>query len=190
MNPARSHMTGSKSPRERETRDAAFSRVAEWGAEEGGSTCKQTTYVFYRISGCRCAHSNSSSVFWDHTSSKIASHHLQSRKTAGQARFPGCSSSLQHPHTLLQGGIQQGQQLGPRAGHKSTCTETSQPVDLSLWWSCGPQENYRGGGLGPGTQHLRSLSNLGSVAPLAASSGSTVSKKIVQGFSLSLSSII
>lgn len=38
--------------------------------------------------------------------------------------------------------------------------------------------------------HSRSLSNLGNVAPLAAISGSTVSKNIVQGFSLSLKSII
>lgn len=37
---------------------------------------------------------------------------------------------------------------------------------------------------------LRSLSNLGNVAPVAAISGSTVSKNIVHGFSLSLSSII
>lgn len=37
---------------------------------------------------------------------------------------------------------------------------------------------------------LRSLSNLGNVAPLAAISGSTVSRNIVQGFSLSLKSII
>lgn len=39
-------------------------------------------------------------------------------------------------------------------------------------------------------ENLRSLSNLGNVAPLAAISGSTVSKNIVQGFSLSLKSII
>lgn len=37
---------------------------------------------------------------------------------------------------------------------------------------------------------LRSLSNLGNVAPVAAISGSTVSRNIVHGFSLSLSSII
>lgn len=39
-------------------------------------------------------------------------------------------------------------------------------------------------------EDLRSLSNLGNVAPLAAISGSTVSRNIVHGFSLSLKSII
>lgn len=72
---------------------------------------------------------------------------------------------FQHPHTLLQGGIQQGQQLGPRAGHRSTCTDTSQPVDLSLWWSCGPQANYGGGGPWPWNPALTILIELGECRP-------------------------
>lgn len=186
MNPARSHMTGSKSPRKRETRDAALSQVGEWGAEEGGSTCKQTTYVFYRISGCRCAHSNSSSVFWDRTSSKIASHHLQGGETAGQARFPGCSTHIPYSKGVdsKDSSWGPGQAIGLHAQRLP-----SQWTSLS-GGPVAPKQTTGVGGLGPGTQHLRSLSNLGSVAPLAASSGSTVSKKIVQGFSLSLSSII